>query len=547
MKKSRNEKKQIYFNDPQLECMYTAAHTSVIVGGRRLGKSHGFVAPFLIRNVQGMPRSAGGIVGATYKMLLTQTLPGTMQALEHFGYKRDKHYFIGRKPAKSAGFKTPHIEPAGYEHVLSWYNGSIQYLISQDRPGTSNSLTLDYLLLDEAKFLDFDQLKTETFPANGGYRGYFKHNPWHHGIMIVSDMPTTKKGSWFLNYQEKSNLELIETIQGLVVEKYRVKNKSKSLGWTPYLKNYYREIQRDLAKLRSIAVYYREWSSIQNLLVLGEKYIRQMKRDLPPLVFMTSIMSKRVSKLRDGFYPGLKESVHYYDAYDNNYLDKLDYDFNKLKKETCLVDGDLDKNAPICVAFDYNANINWLVAGQQDGIKMKVLKSFYVKYERKLKELVKDFCDYYKLHRTRDVVYYFDNTALGSNYAVNDDDFASTICTEFEKNGWKVTRQHIGNPLKHHEKHMMVDKALKGDSEYLFPLFNKPNNEALLLGMEQTRVKIGPYGFQKDKSGEKLAENEEDLLEYRTDGTDAFDTLFVGMNKFPVFQTVNTSTGSVFM
>lgn len=39
---------------------------------------------------------------------------------------------------------------------------------------------------------------------------------------------------------------------------------------------------------------------------------------------------------------------------------------------------------PISIAFDYNANINWLVAGQQDGIKMKVLKSLYVKYERKL-------------------------------------------------------------------------------------------------------------------------------------------------------------------
>ena len=37
----------------------------------------------------------------------------------------------------------------------------------------------------------------------------------------------------------------------------------------------------------------------------------------------------------------------------------------------------------------------------------------------------------------------------------------------------------------------------------------------------------GAGGFHKDKWGEKLAETEEDLLEHRTNGTDAFDTLFL--------------------
>ena len=35
------------------------------------------------------------------------------------------------------------------------------------------------------------------------------------------------------------------------------------------------------------------------------------------------------------------------------------------------------------------------------------------------------------------------------------------------------------------------------------------------------------------KADEKLAESEEDLLEHRTDGTDAFDTLLIGCAKFP--------------
>ena len=35
------------------------------------------------------------------------------------------------------------------------------------------------------------------------------------------------------------------------------------------------------------------------------------------------------------------------------------------------------------------------------------------------------------------------------------------------------------------------------------------------------------------KGGEKLAESDEDLLERRTYGTDAFDTVYFGCKKFP--------------
>ncbi len=519
-----SEKKKIYYNDKQLEFRYIAAHTSVIVGGRRFGKGHGIIAPWLLRNVQHMPRSAGGIVGSTFQQLLTRTLPGTMKSLEDQGFKRNIHYFIGRKPPQSAGFRKPIIEPVTYDHVMSWYNGSINYLISQDVPGSSNSLTLQSLLCDEAKFLNFDKLKDETFPANGGYKGPWKNCPWLNSILITSDMPTSKKGSWFLNFKEKMDPELIEGVKCLVNDIYQLKQQVP----TSYTIRKIKEYSLRLAQFRSVAVYYREWSTLENLELLGKKYIAQMKRDLPPLVFMSSIMSVRLGKLKDGFYPALRESIHYYKAFDNSYLQNLDYNFEKAQEESCAQDADVDLTRPICVAFDYNANINWLVAGQQQGIKAMVIKSFYVKYQRKLRELVDDFCKYYRTHLTREVVYYFDTSALGSNYALNEEDFASAICSQFEKNHWSVQRIHLGNPVKHHEKYLIIDQALKGQ-KYLMPFINQPNNEALKLGLETCGVKIGPKGFQKDKSGEKFSETEEDLLEHRTDGTDAFDTLLLGM------------------
>ncbi|MCT4636236.1 MAG: hypothetical protein N4A72_00875 [Bacteroidales bacterium] len=519
-------KNKQYFNEAQQNIMYTGAHTTVVVGGRRFGKTHGVRAPWLQRNFQYMPRSAGGIVGTSLQQIKTRTLPGTLQALEQFGFKRDVHYYVGHKPPRSAGFQKPHIKPISYDNVLSWYNGSIWYMISQDIKGSSNSLTLDYIDIDEAKFVDYEKLKDETIPANGGFKGHFSHCPYHHSMLICSDMPTTKKGSWFLDYREKMKIELLQAIHSLLVEKYNIEKEGKV---TAYKKRRYREIQLHLAKLRSITVYYKEVSTIENIQLLGEKYIKQMKRDLPPLIFQTSILCKRVTRLKDGFYPSLRESIHYYTAFNNSYLSDLGYDFEKLKVGNmgCRQDGDINPKKPLLIAFDYNANINWLVVGQVDGMKIKILKSFFVKYERKLRELVDDFCNYYRFHPTKEVVYYYDSTAIGSNYAVSDEDFASVICNQFYKNKWRIAKVYMGNPEKHRQKHLMLDQSLKGQ-KYLIPQINKANNEALILALEQAGVKIGRNGFEKDKSREKLAETEEDKLEHRTDGTDAFDTLLLG-------------------
>lgn len=531
------DKKQIYYNDPQLEFRYIAAHTSVFVGGRRLGKSHGLNGPWWLRNLQYMPRSAGGIIGRTFQQLLTRTIPGTLKSFEDMGYYRNIHFYIGHKPPKSAGFQKPIIEPVSYDHVISWYNGSINYLISQDIAGSSNSLTLQYLLGDEAKFLDFDKLKDETFPANGGFKGPWVNSPWLNSMLFTSDMPTSKKGSWFLNYKDKQDPELIDAIKQLVWDIWLLKQKPQ----TPYRDRHINALRLQLAQFRSVAVYYREVSTIENIELLGERYISQMKRDLPPLVFATSIMCVRPGKLKDGFYPSLSDD-HYYTAFDNGYLQNLEYNFEKASDVSCLQDADVDLQRPLCVAFDYNANINWLVVGQQQGIKALVLKSFYVKYQRKLRELVDDFCHYYRHHHTREVVYYFDSTALGSNYAVSDEDFASVICSQFEKNGWSISRVFTGNPPKHNEKYSIIDQAMKGQ-KYLMPMINLHNNEALKLALEHTGIKVGRLGFEKDKSGEKLAETEEDLLEHRTDGSDAFDTLLLGMFFNPAQQFAGHSSG----
>ena len=537
--------KKVYFNKPQRLTQLIGANTTVIVAGRRTGKTDSIAAPFVLRNMQRMPGSTGGIVVPTFKHGLTNTIPGLLAAWKRWGFIEGVHYVVGKKPPKS--FKQPIIDPKDYEHVITFYNGSVAIIISQDRPGSSNSLTLSWLLVDEAKFIDYAKLKDETLPANGGIKSHFGKHSFNHSIMILSDMPQTQKGSWFLHYRDKMDVELIKTIEATVYEIWRTKERIRALNANgepvpDHLKGYLRRLDRNLNKMRSVAVYYREYSSIENLQLLGENYIKQMKRDLTPLTFQTSILCQRIGIAKDGFYSSMREG-HKYDANDNAYLDTLgfDYDFSTLDSQA---DKDVDPDAPICIGMDYNANINWVVAGQPSGRRLNVLKSFFVKFERKIPALVEDFCRYYASHRNKTVVFYYDATALGSNYAVNEQDFRWVVVHEFERQGWRCEAVYLGNPMRHDEKYLLINQGFAG-KQRLMPFFNRSNNEDLILAIQSAGVSRGRNGFRKDKSGEKLAESEEDLLEHRTDGTDAFDTLYIGCEKFPYHDSFSLSMSGV--
>ena len=58
-------------------------------------------------------------------------------------------------------------------------------------------------------------------------------------------------------------------------------------------------------------------------------------------------------------------------------------------------------------------------------------------------------------------------------------------------------------------------------------LINEENNRDLLVSIDSAMTVNGTN--QKDKSGEKKEETEEDQLQGRTDGSDAFDTLCIAV------------------
>ena len=541
-RKSTMETEQVhkeYFNDPQLYSLAMNTRDEVIVAGRGMGKG-AIQAGRLMTNFQGMPGSMGGFVSPSVKRCLTNILPSMLIHLERWGFKRDLHYVVGKRPWKALHWKSPIFTPANWENTISFYNGSVCNIISQDRAGTSNSMSLDYIIIDEAKFINFEQLKDETFQANRGNEQYFHNFPLHHGMTITSDMPVTKKGSWFLSYKDDMDKELVEAIEGLVYAKWRAKRQQKAMpSQADAIQKKIDRIDAKLSFLRSKCLLYKEYTSIQNLALLGEEFIRRAKRDLPPLTFATSIMCKRIEISTDGFYGGMREDVNLYTAPNENVLNLEALNDGAIPND-CRQDSDLDAQLPLIIAFDANANINWLVCGQvgKDG-KLRVLKSFFVKYERKIPELLDDFNDYYRYHRRRQVVFYYDATFVGNSYGTHSESFYRMIITGLRRKGWNVKSKYIGKPMNHVLKNDLINRMFRGRAHHLV-LINRDNNPDLLISITSAGVKNG----QKDKSGEKLAETEEDKLESRTDGSDAFDTLCIGVERFPVMQYRSVSTNT---
>lgn len=184
-----------------------------------------------------------------------------------------------------------------------------------------------------------------------------------------------------------------------------------------------------------------------------------------------------------------------------------------------------------------NAAINSLVCAQLQGRTLRTLKSFFVKTPRKLPDVVRDFCDYYRHHLSRDVIYYYDSTAIYDN-PLGGDSFADAVIKVLNQNGWNVTPVYIGQPMRHRLKHHYINEALRGNPQYPFPLFNRDNNPYLTFALEQTGIRPGRNDFEKDKSAERDPDSPEAPDERKTHITDAWDTLFLGVS---FWQTSPTS------
>ncbi|MDO3391901.1 hypothetical protein Q3C19_15685 [Bacteroides sp. ET489] len=532
-----------YFNKMQRQAMAIGAHDEYIIASRGTGKSEGIDARFILRNVWEMPGSLGALISPSYAKAWGNTLPAICKALAEWGYLEGVHYVVGHRAPASMGFRLP-VRPLmreGWNNAFHFWNGTVMVVLSFNQGMSANSMSIDWVIGPEAKFLSYEKIKSEVNPANRGNRQYFGHCPHHHSVCYSTDMPTAAMGRWILDKREEMNTDHINLIRTL----YKQLQEYRRKPLTEHVQRQIRELRRDLdiarryqppvhpapGKTREYTVFYGEYDVFDNLEVLGEDYIWQMYRDSPPLVWRTAFLNERIYRVENGFYSALDEKVHFYTPTDSGRLQALGADWKRLSSSGCLGDGDLDFDAPLHLAFDSNASISTCCVGQKDGGTMRVLKSFYVKTPGKLQDLVKQVADYYRPKLKHEVVVYYDHTFTWETGA-SSESYADIIRRVLEENGYTVQMVYVGQAPRHDWKHLNIDRSLKGDPDFLLVRINLYNNEFLKIALEQTGVRQGKNGFEKDKTPEGTPDTPDTPDEYKTHITDAFDTLWLGMNFF---------------
>ena len=342
-----------------------------------------------------------------------------------------------------------------------------------------------------------------------------------------------------------------------------------------------KKYRKHINDLRCSSFYFVRASSLDNIDILGEDYIRRMKRDLPPVTFMVSVLNMKLGRIGEGFYFNFDPDRHCYlddgnmtavedstkikrgkqiiggTAYGTEY-ESPDFDYLS-ETNDCSLDGDCLDSEDLHIAFDAGKIVNWIVTGQiykrpgEPSETLNVISSHFVKDGKMVQHLVDEWSRYYEPHRkkNRKVHFYYDHTFKFKPTGVYTDDIKDTIIKELRRHGYEVDPIYIGQTWAHSQRYRDIGEGMAGFS-YPGVRFNKANNEALCAAIENCGIRLAYSGpnsqVKKDKMGEKLATDAERATpgatpeELRTDGTDAFDTLYIGVRHYR-----NGSLGTIFL
>lgn len=523
--------KKMHFNKPQLRSMAIDAPTEIAVMGRGTGKTVGILARKSAQRYFGsMPRSTGVILGATYTQLVTRTLPELIKGYQMLGYQYEHHFIFGKSPTekwkKMWKWKAPFAPPLDYKYVMCWWNGAVAKLVSQERPGSSNGISIDWIIGDELKYINEQKLNTELLPANRGIIPEFEGNIYHHGQTYTTDMPVGTGGRWIFEMENKMDRDKVNQIWEIQTVRFQFEQLRKKETRQLYQQELNKQIEildAEMNDLRRGLLYYHEASTLDNIHTLGAEYIKQQLRDTSSFQFDTQILNIRPLRLEDGFYPDFDEEVHGYFAENEDYFNNLEYDPFGISLD-CRKDKDLDSNAPLHIGMDYNRRIWPISVGQVKNDEIRSIKGIHVLYPLKLKDAVQKFCDYYKFHKRKFVYYWYDHTAIGE---MNETRMCDDVTAVLRKNGWVVQEMYIGQQPGHEIRYRMWGDLLTKTDKYKYKYrINRECCDKLILSKSLAQAEQRKDGFGKDKRTEK---DPKFPAEESTHYSDAEDTWVYGV------------------
>ncbi|MBR6140467.1 MAG: hypothetical protein IKQ37_01710 [Bacteroidaceae bacterium] len=556
------------------------SRSTKVLAGRGTGKS-AFLSFNMADVTIGLPRMMGGFCGASAKQNYTRTMPNVLKIMNLLGFTEGVYYFLGRPPAKLR-WPTPLAKPRVWENCVSFANGFVWQMISLAVKGSANGLNLAALMGDETKYMPWQRVKEEVLPT---LRGDFmppdarkvEQQRWGYGTnpkvnnhwlsqLWVSDAGLNARECLWEKEAEFETHDVNDKIKEKMAElRYLERYHPKQAQRLAQNDNFLRE----LYALRTQSESFWRFSSIENAALLGgEAWIRQMKRELPDLLFRLQILGQPRGSAKDGFYCNFSElNTYVSDEIEDVVFDKYstrikgraldgqrwptDYESETLDWEQMLHDGedcsldlDLDYSEPLRIALDANADINCFVVGQtrihQGRTAVMVMKEFFVQGEIRLRGLSKLFAQYYKpfLRRgCKEVIFYVASSVRqGANkaYALEESEqsrFDIVVADELTNYGFKVTRAEFTS-WRHERKYQYINDCfsfVESPAVYI----NRESGRCDYLRAALENTAVVPGTFRKYKDTEKL-KSEEGIggdKRQRTTITDAFDDLLIGIKE----------------
>jgi hypothetical protein len=526
-----SNKRSIYLNRIQMLVQAVQAWITYVVVSRGVGKSTGIGPNWFFHRVKLMPRGASFIQGVTYARLLTNTLPPFITQLQKMGLIRGVDFVVRKKPPESWKAK-PFVAPEVWDNTITWSNGHVTYLLSQDRPGSPNSLSLSFGMVDEAKFIDIEQFNAEVIPAIRGNREHFGHLPEFGSLLMMTDQPTHPDGKWILEKEKEMDPEQIKLIENIALQisKNQLKLQKATAPTTrDRLKRSISNLKDMWNEARKKSVLFLEGNVFDNIHALGLEYVEQQHLILPKPIFDVSILNKRMTKIKNGFYALLDDDRHCYTPqYNYKYLDSLKPEDGD--SPDCRQDADLNHTQPLHIAFDHGASINCMSTGQGNKKRIDIRSFMYVLSPETTADLVRQWCQYYKPFQKhcKEVIYYSDHTSKALHGKADNITYVSEVISVLKANGWKVKHVYIGRTPSHTDRFKFWSKSLSGSTGFPSISFNLYRTEVLRLSMHTTPAKPGAKAneIKKDKSSER---DKKLSQEKATHPTDSADTLVWGM------------------
>lgn len=574
---------KIYMHRGQLDIYNFGSRNTKVRAARGFGKTS-LLGIDSLKCVLGLRRMIGLFLGASAKQLMCRTMPNVLKIYDMMGFQEGVFYFRGQAPAKLR-WDMPLAKIRNWENCVHFQNGAVMMGISMAVKGSCNGINAAWLRGDETKYMPWARVKEEAFPT---VRGDFmptamrktEQKQWGYGTdpkinnrycstMFVSDAGLTQKQCEWEKEEMYETRDINDQIAEMLAELRYLEMTNPKLA-VQLAQN--ETFLKRLHLLRSQSESFWNFSSLENAAMLGgEAWVRQMKRELPDLMFRIQILGQKKGAAKDGFYSNFDIDVHGYTCDDVQTFDLIADKFTVKQKgkaldvqkwptqyetenidfcqcqaaaDTCALDTDVDYTEPLRISIDCNANLNCMIIGQERKFEgrqsLMILKSIYVMNERKLRALCRDFTDYYKpfLRRNGEVIFYYTATikqGASTAYAVegaDDNRFDKVVIQELTQMGWNVTDVDMGAAMFREDKYQFVNDVLSFQQTPALRINREAGrNDYLITAIENAGIMPGT--FKKDKSREKLKSTDPESLggdpRERTDVTDALDDLLIGV------------------